>query len=79
MFKDNLFNRIEKKTNINKETIMNLANKIQKNNMKDESTLREVIQDLSNLTGKEVSKEKEDKIINAIMNDKVPNNIEKMF
>lgn len=79
MFKDSLFNRIEKKTNINKETIMNLANKIQKNNMKDETTLREVIQDLSNLTGKEVSKEKEDKIINAIMNDKVPNNIEKMF
>lgn len=79
MFKDSLFNKIEKKTNINKETIINLANKIQKNNMKDESTLREVIQDLSNLTGKEVSKEKEDKIINAIINDKVPNNIEKMF
>ena len=79
MFKDSLFNRIEKKTNINKETIMNLANKIQKNNMKDETTLREVINDISNLTGKQVSKEKEDKIINAIMNDQVPNNIDKMF
>ena len=79
MFKDSLFNKIEQKTNINKETIMNLANKIQKNNMKDESTLREVIQDLSNLTGKEVSKEKEDKIIKAIINDQVPNNIDKMF
>ena len=79
MFKDSLFNKIEKKTNINKETIINLANKIQKNNMKDENTIREVIQDLSNLTGKEVSKEKEDKIIKAIINDQVPNNIEKMF
>ena len=79
MFKDSLFNRIEKKTSINKETIMNLANKIQKNNMKDEKTLREVIQDLSNLTGKEVSKEKEDKIINAIINDQVPNNVDKLF
>ena len=79
MFKDSLFNKIEKKTNINKETIMNLANKIQQNNMKDEKTLREVINDISNLTGKEVSKEKEDKIINAIMNDQVPNNIDKMF
>lgn len=28
------------------------------------------------MTGKEVSKEKEDKIINAVMNDKVPNDIE---
>lgn len=79
MFKDSLFNKIEKKTNINKETIMNLANKIQKTNMKDETTLREVIQDLSKLTNKEVSKEKEDKIINAIMNDQVPDNIDKMF
>ena len=79
MFKDSLFNKIEKKTNINKETIMNLANKIQQNNMKDENTLREVINDISNLTGKEVSKEKEDKIITAIMNDQVPNNIDKMF
>jgi len=79
MFKDSLFNKIEKKTNINKETIINLANKIQKNNMKDETTLREVIQDLSNLTNKPVSKEKENKIIEAIMNDKVPNNIDKMF
>ena len=33
MFKDNLFNKIEKKTNVNKETILNLANKLQKNNM----------------------------------------------
>ena len=79
MFKDSLFNKIEDKTNIKKETIMNLANKIQKNNMKDENTLREVIQELSKLTNKPVSKEKEDKIINAIINDKVPNNIEKMF
>lgn len=79
MFKDNLFNRIEKKTNINKETILNLANKLQNNNMKDESTLREVIQDISKLTGKEVTKEKEDKIIKAIVNDQIPNNIDKMF
>lgn len=79
MFKDSLFNKIEKKTNINKETIINLANKIQKNNMKDEKTLREVIHEISDLTGKEVSKEKEEKIINAIINDEVPNNIDKMF
>ena len=79
MFKDSLFNKIEKKTNINKDTIIALANKLQNNNMKDENTLREVIKDISNLTGKEVSKEKEDKIINTIINDKVPKNIDNMF
>lgn len=79
MFKDSLFNRIEKRTNINKETILSLAKKLQNNNMKDETSLREVIQELSNLTGKEVSKEKEDKIIQAIMKDQVPKDIDKMF
>ena len=79
MFKDNLFNKIEKKTNVNKETILNLANKLQKNNMKDENTIREVIHDLCKITNKEISTEKEDKIISAIINDKVPKNVDKMF
>ncbi len=79
MFTDNLFNRIEKKTNIDKNTIMSLAKKLQDSNMKDEKTLREVIKDISTMTGKEVSKEKEDKIISTIINDKVPKDIDKMF
>ena len=68
---------MKKKTNVNKETILSLANKLQQGNMKDESTLREVIHDISNMTGREVSKEKEQKIINAVLNDKVPSNLDK--
>ena len=79
MLKDNLFQKVEKKTNVNKDTILRLANKLQNNNLKDEKTFREVIQELSSLTGKNVSKEKEDKIIEAIVNDKVPKNVDKMF
>ena len=79
MFKDSLFNKIEQKTNVNKETILNLAEKIKMNNMKDEKTLREVIHDLTTITGKQITKEKEDKIIDTIINDKVPKNIDKMF
>ena len=78
-FSDNLFNRIEKKTNVGKETILSLANKLQQSDLKDEKTLREVIQELSNMTGKNISKEKEDKIINAVKNDNVPKDIDKMF
>ena len=47
--------------------------------MKDENTIREVIHDLCKITNKEISKEKEDKIISAIINDKVPKNVDKMF
>ena len=78
-FSDNFFKKIEKKTNVNKETILSLANKLQQGNMKDEETIKEVIHDLSQMTGREVSKEKEQKIIDAIVNDKVPNNIDKML
>lgn len=47
--------------------------------MKDEKTLREVIDTLSKATGKKVSDEQKNKIINKIVSDKVPNNVEKMF
>lgn len=79
MFGDSFFKRVEKKTNIDKDTIMSLAKKIQDGNMKDEKTIREVVSEISNMTGREVSKEKEDKIVNTIINDNVPKDIDKMF
>ena len=79
MFGDSFFKRVENKTNVDKNTILSLAKKIQDGNMKDEKTLREVVSEISNITGREVSKEKEDKIINTIINDNVPNDIDKMF
>ena len=78
-FSDGFFKRIEKKTNVNKQTILDLASKLQQNDLKNESTLREVIQELSKMTGREVSKEKEDKIVNAVVNDNVPKDIDKLF
>lgn len=78
-FSDNFFKRVEKKTNVDKETILSLANKLQEGNIKDESTLKEVINDLAKMTGREVSKEKEQKIIDTIMNDNVPNDLDKFI
>lgn len=74
---ENLLNRIEEKTKVDKDTIINLANKLQNGDYKNEGTLREIIHELSNITGKEVSEEKENKIISMIVNDKVPKDIEK--
>ena len=78
-FSDSFFNRIEKKTNVGKDTILDLAKKLQQNDLKNEGTLREVIQTLSQMTGKNVSKEQEDKIINAVVTDKVPKDIDKLI
>ena len=49
-FTDGFFKKIEKKTNVNKETILGLAKKLQENDLKNENTLREVIQELSQMT-----------------------------
>ena len=79
MFTDNFFKKVQNKTNIDKTTIITLAEKLQNANMKDEQTLRSVISEISTLTRKEVSKEKEDKIVNSILKDNVPTDIDKMF
>ena len=78
-FSDSFFDKVEKKTNVNKNTILDLAKKLQDNDLKNEGTLREVIRELGQMTGKNVPKDKEDKIIKAVINDNVPKNIDKMF
>ena len=79
MFGDSFFKKVEKKTNVSKDTILSLANKLQDGNMKDEKTLSEVVDEIATMTGKNISKEKKEKIINTIMKDKVPDNVDKMF
>ena len=78
-FSDSFFNRVRKKTNVDKDTILGLAKKLQQNDLKDEGTLREVIQTLSKMTGKEVTEEQEKKIISSVVNDKVPKDIDKLI
>ena len=79
MFGDSFFKKVEQKTNVNKDTILSLADKLQKGNMKDEKVLSEVVDEIANMTGKSVSSEKKDKIIKTIMQDEVPDNVNKMF
>ena len=76
---NNFFDRVEKKTNVKKEDILSLARSIQNKNLKDEKELRKLIKNVASLAGKEVSKEREKKIIDAIIKDKIPKNIEKKF
>ncbi len=76
---DNLFKKIENKTNVNKDTILSLAEKLSNGNMKDENNLREVIGVLSKATGKNVTDEQVNKIVSKIVKDEVPKNVDKMF
>ena len=78
-FSDNFFNKVEKRTRVDKDTILELAKELQDNDLKNEKTLRNVIQKLSTRTGKTVTEEQENKIVNAVINDKVPKDVDKMF
>ncbi|MDD3340751.1 MAG: stage VI sporulation protein F [Bacilli bacterium] len=78
-FTNNFFDKVEKKTKVGKDTILDLAAKLQKSDLKNEATLREVIKELGDMTGKPVSKDKEDKIIETVINDKVPQDLDKFL
>ncbi len=75
---NNFFNKVEEKTKVNKDTIISLARKLQ-DDSHDETTIREVINTLSNITNKKLPEESINKIVDIIKSDKVPKNIDKMF
>ena len=76
---DGFLNRVSKKTNVSKESILDIASRLKEGDLKDEKTIRGVIDELSKLTGKQVSKEQSDKIVKAVVGDKIPKNLEDMF
>lgn len=76
---EELLNKVEKKTKVKKDLLVSLATKLSQGNMKDEASLSEVIDELSKATGKNVSDDLKNKIIKTIKDDKVPDNVEKMF
>lgn len=78
-FTDGFFKKVENKTNVNKETILGLAKKLQNSDLQDEEALRDFIKEVGAAAGKEVDPEREDKIVSAIQKDQVPKDIDKML
>ena len=76
---EKIFDKVEEKTNVKREDIINLAKSIQGKDMNNEKNLRKLIQDVAKLAGKTVSKEKEEKIIKAVKKDQVKDGLNKML
>lgn len=64
---NHFFKNVEKKTGVNMNDIFELANSLQNANFKDENTVRNVIRRVSQIAGKPVTKETEDKIVQSIV------------
>lgn len=80
--KKQFFEQIEQQANVDMGEIIKLANSLQKANLKDEKTIRKLIAKISRMVNMPVSKEKEEFIVKAIMNDRLPNSLSgllKMF
>ncbi|WP_078408710.1 stage VI sporulation protein F [Priestia abyssalis] len=66
---NNLFKNIEKKTGVNMKDLMELAGSLQNANFKDEKTVRNIVDRVSQIANKPVTKDKKDKIVKAITNN----------
>ncbi|MBU9712184.1 stage VI sporulation protein F [Evansella tamaricis] len=69
MSNDNLFNNIEKKSGVDMKEIFKLADSIKTANLQDEQTVRGIIQKVGAIANRPVSKEKEDELVNTIINN----------
>lgn len=76
---DKLLDKISKKTSVDKNLLISLAEKLSKSDMKDDTILNDIISSLEDATGKKVSTKTKEKIIKTIKDDKVPGNIDQMF
>ncbi len=78
MFK-NVFDEINKKTNIDKETIFDIADSIKNADLSNEAVLRKLIRDIAKIANKPVPKDLEDSIVKKIKKDGVPSNFNDLF
>lgn len=76
---DGFLDKVERKTNVSKKSILDIAGRLKDGDLKDENTIRSVIDELSKLTGRDVSKEQSDRIVKAVVGDQIPNNLESMI
>ncbi|NBJ70482.1 MULTISPECIES: stage VI sporulation protein F [Clostridia] len=81
-FQKGLFDKIQQKANINPDDVFKVADSVKHADFSDEKTVRKLVRHLSKLANKPISKEKEDKIVQSIVKNDMPmdmNSLSKMF
>lgn len=72
----NIFNKIQNETNLRPEDIYQMAASIKNADFSNERAVRNIVQQISKMAGKNLSADKEKKIIESIVNNKVPNDVQ---
>lgn len=71
-FQKNIFDHLKKKANIDPDDVFKVANSVQNADFSDEKTVRRLVRQLAKIANKNVSKQKEDKIVEAITKQNMP-------
>jgi hypothetical protein len=69
------FDNIEKKTQVKKEDIVNIANSVSNADFSNPEVVRQLINRIGKTAGVAVTKEKEDALVKAITSGNVPGNL----
>lgn len=72
------FDKIEQSTNMKQADIYKIANSVKNADFSDEKTVRNLVRNLSRMANKRISKEKEDKIVQTIIQNKMPTDMQSL-
>ncbi|SFA73582.1 Stage VI sporulation protein F [Lentibacillus halodurans] len=81
-FQDKLFDKVQQNSDISPNEIYKVADSVKQADFSDEKTVRSLVRRLANLANKPISKEKEDKIVESIIKNNMPMDMQtlnKMF
>ncbi|RYG73617.1 stage VI sporulation protein F [Lentibacillus lipolyticus] len=79
---DNLFDKVQKQTDLNPNDIYKVADSVKNADFSDETTVRQLVQNLAKMADQPISKSKEDKIVETITKNNMPvdmQTLNKMF
>lgn len=66
---NNFFKNVEKKTGVNMNEVLQLAQSLQNANFQDERTVRQVVKKVARIANRPISREMEDKLVQTIIKD----------
>lgn len=77
-FQKGLFDKLNQKANINPDDVYKVADSVKNADFSNEETVRNLVRKLANMANKPLSKEKENKIVQSIIKNKMPADIESL-
>lgn len=77
-FQKGIFDKLKNNAGIDSGDVYKIADSVKNADFSDENTVRNLIRNLARLANKPISKEKEDKIVQSITQNKMPTDMQSL-